>query len=133
MDYEKMLERGMEKVKKPEGGDRFEVPKPQVLIEGAKTVIVNFNELASALRRKPEHLMKFLLRELATKPEEKGKRLVVLGNFPESVIEKEIDLYVKSYVACPECGKPDTRIIREDRFQYLKCEACGAKHPVSRV
>jgi translation initiation factor 2 subunit 2 len=48
-------------------------------------------------------------------------------------VDKKIELYAKEYVLCPECGKPDTKFLREDRFLFLRCEACGWKHPIKKV
>ena len=45
-------------------------------------------------------------------------------------INEKISQYVKEYVLCPECGKPDTRLMKEDKFIFIKCSACGAKKPV---
>ena len=55
------------------------------------------------------------------------------GKFPPELITKKIDLYIKTYVLCPECKKPDSKIIREGVHSFLKCEACGAKHIVGKV
>ncbi|MFQ5648287.1 MAG: translation initiation factor IF-2 subunit beta [Candidatus Aenigmatarchaeota archaeon] len=132
MTYEELLERGLKKVpKKAEAGERFVMPTAKVQPAGARTIIVNFFEVASALRRDPPHLLKFLLKELATKGTLEPNRLVVLGRFPEVLINKKIELYVKTYVTCPECGKPDTKLVKEDKHLFMVCEACGAKHPVS--
>ncbi|MEM2273205.1 MAG: hypothetical protein QXX56_03185, partial [Candidatus Bathyarchaeia archaeon] len=37
------------------------------------------------------------------------------------------------FVNCPICKRPDTKIIKEKRFNFLVCEACGAKSPVRRI
>ena len=134
MDYEKMLERGLKKVPKETGsGERFEMPKAQVLISGSKTSILNFGEIASKLRRDPKHMMKFMLKELATKGEMEGTKANFQGVFSDYAIKNKIESYVKDYVICPECGKPDTKITKHDRQFFVKCEACGARHPVSRL
>ena len=31
---------------------------------------------------------------------------------------------------CPECKKPDTKLEKEGRVIFIRCMACGAKHPV---
>ncbi len=135
MDYEKLLERGLKKVPKKErtGNERFEIPKARVFVSGAKTSILNFGEIASVFRRDPNHIMKFMLKELATKGEIDGSKATFQGVFSEHVINSKIASYVKLYVLCSECGKPDTKLLKEDRQYFLKCEACGAKHPVSKV
>ncbi|MFW6225798.1 MAG: translation initiation factor IF-2 subunit beta, partial [bacterium] len=38
--------------------------------------------------------------------------------------------YAEEFVLCPECGKPDTELIKEEGITKLHCLACGAKHPV---
>ncbi len=133
MSYEELLKRGIAALpKKSETSERFVIPEAKIQKAGAKTIITNFNEVASALRREPAHLLKILLKELATKGEtDKGGRLVVLGRFPRELVNKKIESYVKNYVLCPECSKPDTKLVKEGRFTFLVCEACGAKHSIS--
>jgi len=134
LDYEKLLEIGMKKVpKRAEAKSRFEPPSAQVLKMGNKTELTNFYDIANYLRREPDHMLKFLLKELATSCETKEQRIVCIGNFSSDLVNKKIELYIKFYVTCSECKKPDTRILKEGRFHFLKCEACGAKHPVSKV
>ena len=66
MEYGKMLEEAYKKIKKTDDNKgRFEIPKAEGHFEGRKTVLSNFSQIASHLRRKPEHFQKFLLRELA--------------------------------------------------------------------
>jgi translation initiation factor 2 subunit 2 len=132
MDYEKLLQRGLKKVpEKLKEKSRFVIPKVDATKSGARTNINNIQEVADGLRRDVKHLVKFLLKELATKGEMEGKKLVVLGNFHPDAINRKIELYVKNYVICEECGKPDTKLVKEKGFVFLVCEACGARHPVS--
>jgi len=134
LEYKELLKKGMQKVPKQiESKTRFEMPKAQVLREGSKTIINNFNALASTLRRDPQHLLKFLLKELATSCESGSQRIIFIGNFTPELINKKIEIYVKNYVLCPECEKPDTKIVKKDRITFLECEACGAKHPIGRI
>jgi translation initiation factor 2 subunit 2 len=129
--YEKLLEEAYTKIKKVEGnGDRFEVPKIEGHIEGKKTILTNFLQIASYLRRDPEHFQKFILRELATSGQREGDRLVLNNKIPSAKINSKIEQYAKEFVLCKECGKPDTELKRENRLTFLHCLACGAKHPV---
>lgn len=129
MSYEELLKRGLSKVpKKAETSERFVIPKAQVQPAGARTIIVNFQEMASGLRRETPHLLKFILKELATKGDMEKGRLTVIGRFSADQVNKKVESYVKQYVMCPECNRPDTKIVKEDRFMFLVCEACGAKH-----
>jgi|YelNatPaOPRAMG01_1025707.scaffolds.fasta_scaffold102891_2 translation initiation factor 2 subunit 2 len=132
--YEKMLEHAYEKLpKRGESDSRFQMPHAQIQASGAKTIIINFAEIADILRREVSHLQKFLLKELATSGELQGGRLIVQGRFKADVVDKKIELYAKEYVFCPDCGKPDTKFVKEDRFLFLKCEACGARHVIKKI
>ena len=130
-DYEKLLEEAYEKVKVVEGkGDRFEIPPIEGHIEGKKTILTNFFNIASYIRRDSDHFQKFVLKELATSGQREGDRLVLNNKVPSSKINAKIDQYVKEFVICKECGKPDTELIKENRLSFMHCLACGAKHPV---
>ena len=132
--YEQMLDRLMEKVpKRTDTGERFVMPKSQTQPDGLKTIIVNFSEVAQALGREEGHLLKFLLKELATSGEIKNKRVTVFGKFNNFSVDKKLELYVGQYVICKECGRPDTHIIKEGRMHFLKCDACGGKYYVKPI
>jgi len=129
--YEKLLDRAYEKVKVIEGtGSRFEIPKIEGRFEGKKTVLTNFFQIASYLRRSPEAFLKFLTKELATKAIIDGERLILNIKVPSKKINPKIKKYVEEFVLCKECKKPDTELIKEGRFTMLHCLACGAKHSV---
>ena len=129
--YEKMLEEAYGKIKGVESSStRFEIPEAEGHFEGRKTVITNFCQISSYLRRKPEHFQKFILRELAASGQREGDRLVLNIKVPSTKINKKIDDYTKEFVFCRECRKPDTELIKEDRISFVHCLACGAKHPV---
>jgi translation initiation factor 2 subunit 2 len=132
--YESLLDEALGKLpKRSEESDRFQMPRANIQPAGARTVIINFTEIASMLRREPDHLQKFILKELATSGEVQSGRLVVQGKFRPEVVDRKIELYAKEYVICPDCGKPDTKFIKEDRFMFLKCEACGSRHTLKKV
>ncbi|HPD81557.1 MAG TPA: translation initiation factor IF-2 subunit beta [Candidatus Pacearchaeota archaeon] len=129
--YEKLLEEAYSKVKQIEGnGERFEIPKIEGHIEGKKTILTNFLQIASYLRRDIEHFQKFILKELATSGQKEGDRLVLNNKISSAKINLKIEQYVREFVLCKECGKPDTELKRENRLNFLHCLACGAKHPV---
>ena len=131
MDYEQLLGEAYEKVKKTEhSGERFEIPRIEGHFEGKKTILTNFYQIASFLRRSPEHFQKFLFRELAVSGQKEGERLVLNMNVQSSKINQKIEQYVKEFVLCQQCGKPDTELVKEDRLSFVKCMACGAKHSV---
>jgi len=129
--YENLLEEAYSKVKKVESSsDRFEVPKAQGHFEGKKTYLTNFFQIASYLRRTHGHFQKFLLKELATSGQTEGERLILNNRISSTKINEKIESYIKEFVICKECGKPDTELAKEDRLTFIKCLACGAKHSV---
>ena len=131
MNYEKLLDQAYEKVKKPEGtGERFEIPLVKGHFEGNKTILSNFLQIASHLRRKPEHFQKFLLKELAVSGQKDSDRLIFNRKVASAKINEKVGAYVKEFVTCKECKKPDTELLREGRINFIHCLACGAKHPV---
>ena len=134
MSYEELLKRGMKKVPdKIEDKERFEMPRMKVQMTGSRTTMTNFSDVATALMRNPRHLMKFMLKELATKGSISGTRLEVQGNFAEEMVNRKLDLYTKTYVACPECGKHDTKLEKERGFDFIKCEVCGARRTAGKI
>ncbi len=131
--YEKLLEEAYKKVKKTDGsGERFEIPKIEGHFEGKKTILTNFYQIASHLRRDPWHFQKFMLKELAASGQREGDRLVLNIKVPSSKINKKIEDYINEFVLCKECKKPDTEIIKQDRISFVHCLACGAKHPIAK-
>ena len=130
-NYEELLNEAYDKVKQVEGnGERFEIPKVEGKFEGKKTILTNFFQIASYVRRNPEHFQKFLLKELATSGQKEGDRLVLNNKIPSAKINAKIEQYIKEFVLCKECGKPDTELTKEDRLNFIHCLACGAKHSV---
>ena len=130
--YEKLLKEARKSL--PEHifhKERFEIPKVRGHIQGSRTVINNFLQIANVLGRKPEDMLKFVLRELATPGEIKKSGSVIVGSkVPATRINEKINQYANSYVFCYECGKPDTKIEKEGNFSFLKCTACGARHTI---
>ncbi len=130
-DYEALLDRAKKKLPATlESHDRFQVPEPDVMIEGKTTVIRNFGDIADALRRDADHLLGYLLRELGTAGTMEGRRVVFKGKVSASQISERIKSYVDEYVLCSECNRPDTKIVKDGRVLILVCETCGAHRPV---
>ncbi len=114
---------------------RFDIPKVRGHIQGNKTIISNFLQIASTLRRDPNHMLKYILKELATPGEIKKSGSVIVGTKVSAVkINEKVRKYAEEFVLCKECGKPDTKILREGQFSFVKCMACGAKYSIkSRI
>jgi len=131
--YEKLLEEAFKKVKRPEnlsGSERFEIPKISGHFEGKKTILTNFSQISEHIRRNPEHFQKYLLKELAASGQKEGDRLILNMKVPSAKINQKIEDYIKEFVLCKECGKPDTELLKEARLSFMRCLACGAKHSI---
>ena len=135
MEYEEMLDRAKDILPdETEETSRFEIPKARGHLEGAKTIVNNWQQITSTLQRKPEHLLKYVQKELAT-PGEIIKDSVVFGSkLPASRLNEKIQQYAEEFVFCPTCGKPDTKLSKEDGVFFLTCQACGSKNSIrSRI
>ncbi len=134
-EYEKLLERALGALSQRRivRKERFEIPRVSVAKEGVRTILRNFSQIAKTLNRSEEHLYKYLVKSLGTAGMIDNGRLILQGKFTEEELQKEINEYVKAYVICKECNAPDTELIKEDRVQFVRCMACGAKQPVKNV
>jgi len=132
MTYEKLLKQAYERLPDiSKVKERFEIPKIRGHIQGNKTVISNFHQIAAALSRKPDHMIKYLTKELAT-PVAIKKNYIIFGTkIPASRINEQIEKYAEEYVLCRECGKPDTKLLKEDKYLFIRCLACGSRRSVN--
>ena len=132
-DYKSMLDRAYKQLPEQlEEQDRFQIPRARVTQQGRRSVIMNFNEIAASLQRDPDHLLKFLLKETATRGNYDGTRVVFQGRFTEDSIRNLVEIYTNKYVICPVCGRPDTNIVRDKRLSFLQCDACGARSSIGK-
>jgi translation initiation factor 2 subunit 2 len=133
-DYDKLLKRARSQI--PEIAtkqERLELPRLRFSIVGMRTMIYNFREVASALNRDPQHLLKFLTGEMATAATSQESRVIFQGKFSADTLERLIQRYVESFVVCPVCKRPDTKIVKEKRLSFLVCEACGARSSIKQL
>jgi translation initiation factor 2 subunit 2 len=98
-----------------------------------RTIISNFKEVADALDRDPQHVLKFLTREMATAATFHESRAIFQGKFRGDSFERLLQRYLESYVICPVCKRPDTRVVKEKRLSFLVCNACGAKSSIKQL
>lgn len=128
MEYEDQLERALAETPDiEEAGARFEVPDPDVRQEGNVTVVENFQSVVETLSRDEDHVLKFLQTELGTSGHiDESGRARLTGEFRPTRVADAIDEYTETFVRCPECGLPDTRLVTEQGAKVIKCDACGA-------
>ena len=132
--YQDLLKKAQQEL--PENitsSERFQIEKIKGHLEGNKTILVNFKKIAKDFGREPEHLLKYLLRELAAPGKFVGDRVILGTKVPASLINKKIKQYASEFVLCHSCGKPDTKFITKKEVKYLKCQACGAEHIIKNI
>lgn len=135
MSYEDLLDSAYSNIKVniEDTTSRFEVPKVIGHHEKNKTVLTNFFQIASHIRRDSNHIIKFLTRELASQAEVNNDRLLLSRRLSSKEINDRIQKYVNSFVLCPKCKKPDTKIIEENSKIFIQCLACGNKSQINKL
>ncbi len=133
-DYEELLDRAMDEIPETTKDEtRFKIPKADVNVSGNQTTLKNLQSIAKDLGRDPDHLMKYLLNELGTAGNREGSKGVFQGKYRKNEVQERIDSYTEEYVLCNECGRPDTKIIKQEGVKMLKCEACGARSSIKGI
>ena len=133
-NYDELLKRARSEI--PEvtlKRERLEMPRLFVTMAGMRTTISNFKEVADTLDRDPQHILKFLTREMATAATYNDGRAIFQGKFPRDTFERLLQRYMENFVICPVCKRPDTKILKEKRLSFILCNACGAKSSVKQL
>src|SRR5215475_3675519 len=96
-EYEKLLGRLQQNASNTSRKEvsRLEIPNPQVMWVGQRTIFRNFMEFPKALRREPEKLLLYLNKEMASAGYIAGDRVIFLGRKEPSSFGALIDRYVK--------------------------------------
>jgi translation initiation factor 2 subunit 2 len=130
--YDELLSRarsGSDKDAKKSGALRLELPEPDVIWVGNKTIFRNYAEFPKLIRRDSARVLMYLAKELATAASIDGERAIFIGRKDRDSFSQLLQRYVKDGVLCPVCGSPDTHIEKLKKVSLLVCEACGAKSP----
>jgi translation initiation factor 2 subunit 2 len=130
--YGELLKRARTKLPEVQiGSDRFQVPEPDIMVDGRTTVIRNLQEIAGVLRRDPAHVIGHLARELGCPGVLDLPRGILKSKISKEAISQRLREYTEKYVICSECKRPDTHLDKQGRVTMLICEACGAQRPVT--
>ncbi|MBI3858644.1 MAG: translation initiation factor IF-2 subunit beta [Thaumarchaeota archaeon] len=128
--YEELLSRarsGLDKDARKSEGIRLELPIPDVIWVGNKTIFRNYGEFPKRLRRDSARVLMYLAKELATAASVDGERAIFIGRKDRDSFTQLLQRYMKDGVLCPVCGSPDTHLEKEKRMWFMVCEACGAR------
>jgi translation initiation factor 2 subunit 2 len=130
--YEELLVKAYHSIpQKALSHERFEIPRAESFIQGNKTIVRGIGELIRTMRREKKHFLKWLTKETALPITESNNQLLINGKIGAIQLNKLIEIYFNQFVLCPECKKPDTKVIIQEGVHMLKCEACGAVKPVA--
>jgi translation initiation factor 2 subunit 2 len=133
-NYDDLLKRAFAQIPQvSEKRERLELPRFYMNTVGMRTIISNFKEISDALDRDPQHIIKFLTREMATAATFNDSRAIFQGKFQRDSFERLLQRYLEGYVICPVCKRPDTKIVKEKRLSFLVCNACGAKSSIKQL
>ncbi len=131
-NYEELLVKAYHSIpQKALSHERFVIPRAESFIQGTKTIVKGFNILIKDMRRDKKHFLKYLTKETAAPITEGNNQIIISGKIGAIQLNKLIESYFNQFVLCPECKKPDTKVISQDGVHMLKCEACGAIKPVA--
>jgi translation initiation factor 2 subunit 2 len=133
-NYNELLKRACQEM--PEVStkkERIELPRLFINTVGMRTIITNFKDVSDVLDRDPQHILKFLTREMATAATFHESRAIFQGKFRSDSFERLLQRYMESFVTCPVCKRPDTKIVKERRLSFLVCNACGAKSSIKQL
>lgn len=110
---------------------RYKMPKLVAKIEGRgngiKTNIVNNVDIAKALERNPEYVLKYFGCELGaqTNYDKSTGVSIVNGAHDSRKLLELLEGFIKKFVQCYSCGNPETHIKIKKELLHLKCKACG--------
>jgi translation initiation factor 2 subunit 2 len=128
--YDELLSRArsnLEKISTKSSLNRLELPDPQVLWVGKKTILRNYAEYPKLFRRDADRVLMYLAKELATAASIDGDRAIFIGRKDKASFMQLFQKYMTDNVTCPVCGSPDTHIETVSRLHFRVCEACGAR------
>ncbi|MCK9292971.1 MAG: translation initiation factor IF-2 subunit beta [archaeon] len=134
LDYKTLLDRiYMSLPERTLSSSRFELPRAESMLQGKQTIWKNFSKVAKDLKRDENQLYKFVMKEISTSSAITNGTLVLNGIFNNYKINLTLDKYIKNFVLCSACKKPDTDIVSQNGVKVLKCSACGAITPLPKI
>lgn len=133
--YENLLKRIQSKTVNQEKKSvpRLELPRPDIIWVGRKTIFRNFADFPKVMRRDSEKVLLYLAKEFGSAAYIAGEKGIFVGKKEPSAFMSLFERYMKEYVMCPVCNSPDTKIERVKRLSFLVCEACGAKSSIKGI
>lgn len=134
LDYKQLLDRlYMSLPQRTLEKQRFELPRAEAIVQGKQSIWKNFSKVAKELKRDESQLYKFIVKEISTSSTIKNGTLILNGVFNAYKLNQLLDKYIKNFVLCSACHKPDTEITTQEGVKIMKCSACGAITPLPKI
>lgn len=113
---------------------RIKIPQIKIERKGKKTIFSNFVTVCQSMKRDPEHVKQYICTEQNTDASIDGTgALLITGRLQPNVIEMYILQYVHTYVKCPVCGSGETKLEKNNRLLFIKCNQCTAQRTVQQI
>ena len=115
------------------------MPSVQTKIEGRgngiTTILLNLSDIADALNRPPELILKYLGFALGchvhfVSPSKLGEKSYLRGLHSVMNIQHTINQFIDVCVLCIRCHLPETDLIVSKGIVKQRCNACGFKEPM---
>ena len=134
LSYTELIERGLSQLP-PEikTQKKFEVPKFETSVEAGRTIIVNWKDIVSKITLDQKLLLRFLEHRLGTVGWITGNKAYFQGKFQRIRLNKHLDFFIREYIICDVCNRPDTELKKEKGQLIKKCNACGAWRVVEKI
>lgn len=133
-NYEELLKKGRSSLpQQAQESKRLEIPELKSLVVGNRTKVTNLVEISKVVRRDLNHIIKFLTKEVASQAVIEPDGVMFNGKIGNILLNNKFREYLKEFVFCHECSKPDTNLHKEARVTIMKCEACGARKTVATL
>lgn len=103
---------------------RYKMPAVVVTHEKKKTNCDNIQNVARALQRTPEEIMKFFSITLGCS-HTVGKKFTLTGIFSSTKLQDVLEDYISLFVMCDTCSLPETKYTVGETLSKV-CSSCGA-------
>ncbi|KAI4292032.1 translation initiation factor 5 [Pancytospora philotis] len=104
---------------------RYKMPALQTADESGRTLLANLDQIARALCRDPEHILKYIGTSLGCSQIKSTGGYALNGRFEQRRLQALIYDFIDIFVLCPACGNPETCFVLRDGLQRV-CNSCGA-------
>lgn len=111
------------------------IPVPKITRTTTGISWNNFDETCTVLKRKNEHVSKYILCELGVKNHSFNKensfliKKVIKPQYIENILKK----YILNYVRCNCCKNIETIVINDNGLEIMQCSLCHAQRTVEKL